>query len=146
MSSPFQKKFCGKTPDPIKMLGDLNKDGKMSSYEQKRQDAIEANTESPVKKIDPKLAVKMAEKTKQANRYKKYVKGKEEGYIQDNSSDYMSNQAIKPDPSRIMDFNRFVVGEEIARGGQRGSKAFKHHLNVDKVIKAGKKIAKGRGY
>ncbi len=44
MSSPFQKKFCGKTPDPIRMLGDLNKDGKMSSYEQTRQDAIEANS------------------------------------------------------------------------------------------------------
>ena len=44
MSSPFQKKFCGKTPDPIKMLGDLNKDGVMSSYEQTRQDAIEANS------------------------------------------------------------------------------------------------------
>ena len=44
MSSPFQKKFCGKTPNPIKNLGDLNKDGKMSSYEQTRQDAIEANS------------------------------------------------------------------------------------------------------
>ena len=44
MSSPFQKKFCGKTPDPIKMLGDLNKDGKMSSYEKARQAAIEANS------------------------------------------------------------------------------------------------------
>ena len=44
MSSPFQKKFCGKTPGPIKKLGDLNKDGKMSSYEQTRQDAIEANS------------------------------------------------------------------------------------------------------
>ena len=44
MSSPFQKKFCGKTPDPIKMLGDLNKDGVMSSYEKTRQDAIEANS------------------------------------------------------------------------------------------------------
>lgn len=146
MSSPFQKKFCGKTPDPIKTLGDLNKDGKMSSYEQTRQDAIEANTDSPAKQIDPKLAVEMAKKTKQANRYKKYVQGKEKGYIEDNSSDYMSNQAIKPDPSRIMDFNRFVVGEEIARGGKRGSKAYKHHLNVSKVIKAGKKLAKGRGY
>ncbi len=44
MSSPFQKKFCGKTPDPIKMLGDLNKDGEMSSYEKTRQNAIEANS------------------------------------------------------------------------------------------------------
>ena len=68
MSSPFQKKFCGKTPDPIKMLGDLNKDGKMSSYEQTRQDAIEANSPnnygspleqrsySVVKKQLPKIA------------------------------------------------------------------------------------------
>ncbi len=138
MSSPFQKKFCGKIPNPIKMLGDLNKDGKKSSYEQTRQDAIEANSPnnygSPLEKeIDPKLAVEMAEKAKQANRYKKYVQGKEKGYIEDNSSDYMSNQAIKPDPSNIMDFNRFVVGEEIARGGKRGSKAYKHHLNVSKV-------------
>ena len=151
MSSPFQKKFCGKTPDPIKMLGDLNKDGKKSSYEQTRQDAIEANSPnnygSPLEKeIDPKLAVEMAEKAKQANRYKKYVQGKEKGYIEDNSSDYMSNQAIKPDPSNIMDFNRFVVGEEIARGGKRGSEAYKHHLNVSKAIKAGKELAKGRGY
>ena len=109
MSSPFQKKFCGKTPDPIKMLGDLNKDGKMSSYEQTRQDAIEANSPnnygSPLEKeIDPKLAVEMAEKAKQANRYKKYVQGKEKGYIEDNSSDYMSNQAIKPDPSTYHGF------------------------------------------
>jgi len=29
---------------PKKMLGDLNKDGVMSSYEQRRQDAIEANS------------------------------------------------------------------------------------------------------
>ena len=57
MSSPFQKKFCGKTPAPIKMLGDLNKDGKMSSYEQKRQEAIEANSPnnygSPLDQLSP---------------------------------------------------------------------------------------------
>ena len=33
-----------KSPDPIKMLGDLNKDGEMSSYEKTRQAAIEANS------------------------------------------------------------------------------------------------------
>ena len=57
MSSSFQKKFCGKTPNPIKMLGDLNKDGKMSSYEQKRQEAIEANSPnnygSPLDQLSP---------------------------------------------------------------------------------------------
>ena len=141
MSSPFQKKFCGKTPGPIKMLGDLNKDGVMSSYEQTRQDAIEANTPSPVNQIDPKLAVKMAEKTKQADRYKKYVESKKRGLLENNSSDYMSSQKTEPKNSNTMDFNRFVVGEEIAKGGKRGSEAFKHHLNVSKAIKAGKTIA-----
>ena len=150
MSSPFQKKFCGKTPDPIKMLGDLNKDGKMSSYEQTRQDAIEANSPtnygSPLDQIDPKLAVKMAKKTKQADRYKKYVERKQKGYIEDNSSDYMSSQEIKPSPSTTMDFNKFVVSDEIAKGGKRGVEAFEHHKNVSKAIKAGKKLAEGRGY
>ena len=127
-------------------------DGKMSTYEALQDKMLlklihQHNYGSPLDQdIDPKLAVEMAKKTKQANKYKKYVQGKEKGYIEDNSSDYMSNQAIKPDPSNIMDFNRFVVGEEIARGGKRGSKAYKHHLNVSKVIKAGKKLAKGRGY
>ena len=145
MKSPFEKKFCGKSP--LKELTIKQE----ANLPEALKTAIEANSPnnygSPLEKeIDPKLAVEMAEKAKQANRYKKYVQGKEKGYIEDNSSDYMSNQAIKPDPSNIMDFNRFVVGEEIARGGKRGSKAYKHHLNVSKVIKAGKKLAKGRGY
>ena len=73
MSSPFQKKFCGKTPDPIKMLGDLNKDGKMSSYEQTRQDAIEANSPtnygSPLEQSfgEPKPSVMNQKKVKTEN-------------------------------------------------------------------------------
>ena len=145
MNTPFNKSFCGKSP-----LNELTAKQEANLPEDLKT-AIKAksptNYGSPLEKeIDPKLAVKMAEKAKQANRYKKYVQGKEKGYIEDNSSDYMSNQAIKPDPSNIMDFNRFVVGEEIARGGKRGSKAYKHHLNASKVIKAGKKLAKNRGY
>ena len=65
MSSPFQKKFCGKTPNPIKNLGDLNKDGKMSNYEQTRQDAIESNSPnnygSPLEQFNPKTASIMAD-------------------------------------------------------------------------------------
>ena len=145
MKSPFNKSFCGKSP-----LNELTAKQEANLPEALKT-AIEAksptNYGSPLEKeIDPKLAVKIAKKTKQANKYKKYVQGKEKGYIEDNSSDYMSNQTIKPNPSTTMDFNRFVVGEEIAKGGKRGSKAYKHHLNVSKVIKAGKKLAKGRGY
>jgi len=145
MKSPFNKSFCSKSP-----LNELTAKQEANLPEALKT-AIEAksptNYGSPLEKeIDPKLAVKIAKKTKQANKYKKYVQGKEKGYIEDNSSDYMSNQTIKPNPSTTMDFNRFVVGEEIAKGGKRGSKAYKHHLNVSKVIKAGKKLAKGRGY
>ena len=37
-------KMQGKSPLMKKMLGDLNKDGKMSSYETTRQNAIESAT------------------------------------------------------------------------------------------------------
>ena len=51
MSSPFSKKFHSYGKDPVKMLGDLNKDGKMSGWEQARQDKIESN--SPGKMLSP---------------------------------------------------------------------------------------------
>ena len=40
---------------PAKMKGDLNKDGKMSSYEQTRQNAIDKAMSSPAKKMDPSI-------------------------------------------------------------------------------------------
>jgi hypothetical protein len=140
MSSPFQKKFCGKTPNPIKMLGDLNKDGKMSSYEQTRQDAIEDNSPnnygSPLEKeIDPKLAVKMAEKTKQLGKYRDYVERKEKGYIDAEVQKYedITGSKVQPDygfikgdPSKTVSFDRYVMSKEIAKGGKSGSKAVKH--------------------
>ena len=107
------------------MLGDLNKDGKMSSYEQTRQDAIEANSPnnygSPLEKeIDPKLAVKMAEKTKQLGKYRDYVEKKEKGYTDPEDG------FIKGDPSKTVSFDRYVMSKEIAKGGKSGSKAVKH--------------------
>jgi len=41
---PFMMSSYGKGKNPIPMLGDLDKDGKMSGYESKRQAAIEKNT------------------------------------------------------------------------------------------------------
>jgi len=41
---PFAMKSYGKGKNPISMLGDLDKDGKMSGYEKARQTAIEKNT------------------------------------------------------------------------------------------------------
>ena len=44
---PFSMKSYGKGKNPVPMLGDLNKDNKMSGYESKRQAAIEENMEKP---------------------------------------------------------------------------------------------------
>tara|TARA_R110002020_G_scaffold207458_1_gene413022 strand:- start:491 stop:805 length:315 start_codon:yes stop_codon:yes gene_type:complete len=41
---PFMMGSYGKGKNPVPMLGDLDKDGKMSGYESKRQAAIEKNT------------------------------------------------------------------------------------------------------
>lgn len=106
MSSPFQKKFCGKTPAPIKMLGDLNKDGKMSSYEKTRQAAIEANTDSPAKKIDPKIASKMADAASLEMRAKKRgISGKRQMQIdQENYGSTMEQLYRGEGPKKILGF------------------------------------------
>jgi len=132
MSSPFQKKFCGKTPNPIKMLGDLNKDGKMSSYEQTRQDAIEANSPnnygSPLEQNSfGKSKPSIVSERSQANRYfdsivklpgmkedyDAHVKRKIEGY----EGDY---GFIAPQPGAIVTPQRHAVSVEIAKGGKSG--------------------------
>jgi hypothetical protein len=106
MSSPFQKKFCGKTPDPIKMLGDLNKDGKMSSYEQTRQAAIEANTDSPAKQIDSKTANIMADAASLEMRAKKRgISGKRQMQIdQENYGSTMEQLYRGEGPKKILGF------------------------------------------
>tara|TARA_R110002020_G_scaffold224688_3_gene434506 strand:- start:786 stop:1169 length:384 start_codon:yes stop_codon:yes gene_type:complete len=52
--SPAMKYGAGK--NPIKMLGDLDKDGEMSGYETARQTAIEKNTK---KSAAPRLTKRM---------------------------------------------------------------------------------------
>ena len=134
MSSPFQKKFCGKTPNPIKNLGDLNKDGKMSSYEQTRQDAIEDN--SPTNYGSPleqnsfgKSKPSIVSERSQANKYfdsiiklpgmkedyDAHVKRKIEGYFDDEYG-----QFIPPQPGKIVTPQRHAVSVEIAKGGKSG--------------------------
>tara|TARA_R100001224_G_scaffold111723_2_gene92418 strand:- start:384 stop:623 length:240 start_codon:yes stop_codon:yes gene_type:complete len=45
--------------NPVKMLGDLNKDNKMSEYEQTRQDAIDKNTKRSPEQMYGKAPTKM---------------------------------------------------------------------------------------
>ena len=134
MSSSFQKKFCGKTPNPIKMLGDLNKDGKMSSYEQKRQEAIEANSPnnygSPLEqnsfgKSKPSIVNERSEANKYFDSitklpgmkedYGAHVKRKTEGYFDDEDG-----QFISPQPDKILSPQRHAVSVEIGKGGKSG--------------------------
>ena len=125
MSSPFQKKFCGKTPDPIKMLGDLNKDGKMSSYEQTRQDALEAN--SPTNYGSP-LEQEVDSKKKQYQdsiqklhkpAYDEYLKRKTEGYSSLQDIGAMSTTYTPPetDPTKVKSLKDFAYSKEVGKGG-----------------------------
>jgi len=125
MSSPFQKKFCGKTPAPIKMLGDLNKDGKMSSYEQTRQDAIEAN--SPTNYNSP-LEQEVDSKKKQYQdsiqnlhrpAYDNYIKRQIEGYTssQDIGSSGDTYTPPQTDPTKVKSLKDFAYAIEVGKGG-----------------------------
>lgn len=74
MSSPFSRKFHSIDKDPLKMLGDLNKDGVMSGYEQKRQDAIEANTPNKMLSSDDEKTFTMSELEENTKKEKKQSK------------------------------------------------------------------------
>ena len=119
MNTPFNKSFCGKSP-----LNEITAKQEANLPEALKT-AIEAksptNYGSPLEKeIDPKLAVKMAEKTKQLGKYRDYVEKKEKGYTDPEDG------FIKGDPSKTVSFDRYVMSKEIAKGGKSGSKAVKH--------------------
>jgi len=119
MNTPFNKSFCGKSP-----LNELTAKQEANLPEALKT-AIEAksptNYGSPLEKeIDPKLAVKIAKKTKQLGKYRDYVEKKEKGYTDPEDG------FIKGDPSKTVSFDRYVMSKEIAKGGKSGSKAVKH--------------------
>jgi hypothetical protein len=79
---------------------------------------------SPNKQIDPKA---IGGKIEQVKRYRDYVGKKEKGYIDPEDG------FIKGDPSKTVSFDRFVISEEIGKGGKAGGKAVKHYYaNKDK--------------
>ena len=116
MSSPFQKKFCGKTPGPIKKLGDLNKDGVMSSYEQTRQDAIEAspnNYGSPLNQfqenasVNKKSSVDVVQMPKIKNPNYDKLTQKQKDSLQKKAYDlgkvfYSKELGVKVDPTGVL--------------------------------------------
>tara|TARA_R100000541_G_scaffold54855_1_gene63501 strand:+ start:311 stop:781 length:471 start_codon:yes stop_codon:yes gene_type:complete len=156
MSSPFQKKFCGKTPDPIKMLGDLNKDGKMSSYEQTRQDAIEAN--SPTNYGSPLEQKKQSEMAG--------YQAPDENQIFENLPTRQENKA-ELDAARFSQSRSKTLRKEMIKmpSGQAKSNLAQEVYNLHRqlgdaetkmrkqkkqdygdILKAGATIAKNRGY
>ena len=63
--------------NPVMMLGDLDKDGKMSGYESKRQAAIEENTKKAAPKMyDKKSSMKMYDKKSPTKKYASYEQQK----------------------------------------------------------------------
>ena len=115
-ASKFSGLFMKKSPIDKKLVGKQNR-----LPEELKEKILAAPEDSPAKKIDPKLAKKMADKVQQVGRYRDYVEKKEKGYMDEEDG------FIKGDPSKTVSFDRFAISEEIAKGGKAGSKAVKHY-------------------
>ena len=117
MKSPFEKKFCGKSP--LKELTAKQE----ANLPEALKTAIEAspnNYGSPLEQQDDKSYFDSITKLPGVkDRYKKYVKRKKEGYT-DPEEGY-----IKPSPETIVTPERFAVSVEIGKGGKSGVKGLK---------------------
>ena len=117
MKSPFEKKFCGKSP--LKELTAKQE----ANLPEALKTAIEAspnNYGSPLEQQDDKSYFDSITKLPGVkDRYKKYVKRKKEGYT-DPEDGY-----IKPSPETIITPERFAVSVEIGKGGKSGVKGLK---------------------
>ena len=117
MKSPFEKKFCGKSP--LKELTAKQE----ANLPEALKTAIEAspnNYGSPLEQQDDKSYFDSITKLPGVKgRYKEYVKRKKEGYT-DPEDGY-----IKPSPETIVTPERFAVSVEIGKGGKSGVKGLK---------------------
>ena len=117
MKSPFEKKFCGKSP--LKELTAKQE----ANLPEALKTAIEAspnNYGSQLEQQDDKSyfdSIKKLPGIKE--RYKKHVKRKTEGYT-DPEDGY-----IAPSPETIVTPERFAVSVEIGKGGKSGVKGLK---------------------
>ena len=117
MKSPFEKKFCGKSP--LKELTAKQE----ANLPEALKTAIEAspnNYGSPLEQQDDKSYFDSITKLPGVKeRYKKHVKRKTEGYT-DPDDGY-----VPPSPETIITPERFAVSVEIGKGGKSGIKGLK---------------------
>ena len=118
MNTPFNKSFCGKSP-----LNELTA-RQEANLPEALKTAIEAksptNYGSPLEQQDDKSYFDSITKLPGIkDRYKKYVKRKEEGYT-DPEDGY-----IAPSPETIVTPERHAVSIEIGKGGKSGVKGAK---------------------
>ena len=117
MKSPFQKKFCGKSP--LKELTAKQE----ANLPEALKTAIEAspnNYGSPLEQQDDKSYFDSITKLPGIkDRYNEHVKRKTEGYT-DPDDGY-----IPPSPETIVTPERFAVSVEIGKGGKSGVKGLK---------------------
>ena len=117
MKSPFQKKFCGKSP--LKELTAKQE----ANLPEALKTAIEAspnNYGSPLEQQDDKSYFDSITKLPGIKeRYNKHVERKTEGYT-DPDDGY-----VPPSPETIVTPERFAVSVEIGKGGKSGVKGLK---------------------
>ena len=117
MKSPFEKKFCGKSP--LKELT-AKQEANLPEALKKSIEASPNNYGSPLEQQDEKSYFDSITKLPGVKeRYKRHVKRKTEGYT-DPEDGYIS-----PSPETIVTPERFAVSVEIGKGGKSGVKGLK---------------------
>jgi hypothetical protein len=114
MSSPFEKKFCGKSP--LKELT-AKQEANLPEALKTSIEASPTNYGSPLEQQDEKSYFdSITNLPGVKERYKRHVKRKTEGYT-DPEDGYIS-----PSPETIVTPERFAVSAEIGKGGKSGVK------------------------
>lgn len=128
-----------KYTSPAKMKGDLNKDGKMSGYEQTRQNAIDKSMSSPAKNMAARQAANESRRMAQAAR-----KAAEKAAADKKAKELTSKEFIRNRRGRKVKNPAYQLPSTQSTGktstGSTESSSAKYPLNPEKIVGIGTNI------
>tara|TARA_R110002020_G_C15700178_1_gene720819 strand:+ start:61 stop:453 length:393 start_codon:yes stop_codon:yes gene_type:complete len=113
MKSPFEKKFCGKSP--LKELTAKQE----ANLPEALKTAIEAKTDSPAKQIDPEKKKVYQDSIQKLHKpaYDAYVKRSKEGFETSDDDDQTTVKVSPRKPEDIKSLKEYAYAMEIGKGG-----------------------------
>ncbi len=113
MKSPFEKKFCGKSP--LKELTAKQE----ANLPEALKTAIEAKADSPAKQIDPEKKKVYQDSIQKLHKpaYDAYVKRSEEGFETSDDDDQTAVKVGPRKPEDIKSLKEYAYAMEIGKGG-----------------------------